>query len=1459
MPKVSWLQSIRQQLSTSRRRAPSRRHSTERLESRELLSVSTLLISNQLRIVADGDESIAVQVDPNSTGRIQVLINGTAATNIPVFNANQLRSLSISAGQGNNLIDLNGMSAADFSYVSPTGAGIQIQVDAGNGNDTLFGSQDLGDSLFGGDGDDLINVSPANGISGRQLLDGGDGNDTIQGGTGDETINGGDGFDSLSGGAGNDSISAGDGNDYVTGQDGNDEIHGNQGEDSLVGDAGNDTIFGESGNDTLVGHEGDDSILGGVGADTIFGDGGTALSQGNDTVLGGTGNDTIQGNGGADLLQGQDGDDVVGVTEAGFSVSDVTVAEGNTGDVVQATFLVSLSFELGTTSSVDVALEAISGSIGGDIQAFSQTVTFAPGMTTQAISVNIVSDDTQEQTETFRVRLSNPVGAQIADGDGVITITDDDAPPPSAYSITVQFSGGLTATQQAIFNQAAQRIQNFIIGDIPDITVPGFGLIDDVVIDASGVPIDGVSGILGQAGPTGLRPASFLPYSGIMQFDTADIASLEASGGLLDVITHEMMHVIGFGTIWSNLGLLAGAGSAAPTFLGPQATAEYNIRFNQSGTSVPVEGNSAGPGSADSHWRETIFNNELMSPFYNAGQTNPVSRVTVGHFGDLGYQVNLNGAEPYLVANSAARLVSPVNNSRAARGRIAILDREKFIGIPSDIAQVLPGRRWGAASSAATVTRPTETRTASTTAAAVTSTESRLSPTTPTTTSKTESVAAPKSRGVSAVKSSEGLANVINTITFDELPTQPVDGLTVEGATFDFSVGGAPSTDANFNSGGPGNITYLQGSILEGDAAGVLTIDFANPVSSLSFGVARSGSGTIANAAQVTLFDAQLNSLGSSFLTLNTLISFPEGQYTTTGQSISRVRIDFSVASGINAGLRFALDNLTTDDTAIGPPPASGNATIIGGNGNDTLTGGPQSDFIVGNAGDDLMVGGAGNDTLHGGAGIDTAFGGDGSDSIYGQGGRDALLGGSGNDFIDGGDSGDFLVGDDVDELLTGNDTLVGSGGDDSIFGTNGNDLLLGGAGRDSLDGGNGNDTLNGQSGSDVLEGGLGDDTIQWRGEGNDTVDVGDGQDTVAFRGTNVQDILSIGQSGSNLTVSQNGATMTIIGPDEMVGSPVESLVFDLLGGNDRFFITDIQNVGVTSVIVNGGTGNDVIDGGGSLVGSVRVILNGDDGADRITGTLGIDEIFGGNGNDTIVGGAGDDFIQGNADDDNITGDAGNDSITGDTGNDLISGGDGLDSLDGGTGNDVLNGDAGNDALSGGEDNDMLTGGLGDDLVLGELGQDSLAGNAGNDTLDGGRNNDLINGGSGNDKLRGDHGDDTITGGDGDDTIDGGDGNDAVSGGAGNDGIVAGDGDDFVTGGDGSDTIVGGDGADTLAGGGGIDTLTGDDGDDVINGNGGTDLISRGEGTNIVNDTTAVIDETFVLSIDILAKLDARN
>ena len=234
----------------------------------------------------------------------------------------------------------------------------------------------------------------------------------------------------------------------------------------------------------------------------------------------------------------------------------------------------------------------------------------------------------------------------------------------SAYKIEVRFLGGLNTAQKNAFKAAADRWATVIVGDLPSVRVDG-EVIDDLLILAQGTDIDGPRGILGQAGPTHIRPASagkykFLPVKGTMSFDTADLKAMQQDGTLKDVITHEMGHVIGIGTIWERKGLLKDVGQPTVRFVGKNARKEFGKLKKSKAADVPVE-NTGGPGTADGHWRESVFRNELMSGFI-AAPNNPLSRMTVASLLDMGYEVDLSKAEPYklpdLLAIAAAGATS---------------------------------------------------------------------------------------------------------------------------------------------------------------------------------------------------------------------------------------------------------------------------------------------------------------------------------------------------------------------------------------------------------------------------------------------------------------------------------------------------------------------------------------------------------------------------------------------------------------------------------------------------------------------------------------------------------------------------------------------------------------------------------------------------------------------------------
>jgi hypothetical protein len=233
------------------------------------------------------------------------------------------------------------------------------------------------------------------------------------------------------------------------------------------------------------------------------------------------------------------------------------------------------------------------------------------------------------------------------------------------YHIEVRYLTSISPARQAAFDAAAAHWARVIVGDVPNAffqdtatsCTPAMNeTIDDIVIFVKLGPIDGPGKILGQSGPCFIRTVGKLPLIGIMQFDIADTATLDANGQFGTVILHEMGHVLGFGTIWDSssfgLGLLADPvanGGTDPHFIGARALTVFDSIGGTSysgGAKVPVERNG-GAGTRDSHWRDSVFVTELMTGFLNSGVPNPLSVVTIASMEDEGYSVDYGAAEAY--------------------------------------------------------------------------------------------------------------------------------------------------------------------------------------------------------------------------------------------------------------------------------------------------------------------------------------------------------------------------------------------------------------------------------------------------------------------------------------------------------------------------------------------------------------------------------------------------------------------------------------------------------------------------------------------------------------------------------------------------------------------------------------------------------------------------------------------
>ena len=288
-------------------------------------------------------------------------------------------------------------------------------------------------------------------------------------------------------------------------------------------------------------------------------------------------------------------------------------------------------------------------------------------------------------------------GAGLLAGIAIVAGCSDSSaptPPASAYKIELRFFGRtLTASQQALFTNAKTRLESIITGTLPPVNANGADpaatcgatgvaklneTITGLVIYASIDSIDGRGKILAEAGPCYIRTNNgqhdYRTSIGILKIDSADINTLAGSGNLQQVITHEMMHVVGFGTFWdstsTNLLINYGANVSyigAGGIAGCKAIGGNNI----CATSDPVEGTQGSDGTINSHWRESTFGNELMTGFINSG-TNPLSVMSIRSLEDLGYTVNPAVADAY-----------PDANTRVVINLRSILDPNTVVAAPA--------------------------------------------------------------------------------------------------------------------------------------------------------------------------------------------------------------------------------------------------------------------------------------------------------------------------------------------------------------------------------------------------------------------------------------------------------------------------------------------------------------------------------------------------------------------------------------------------------------------------------------------------------------------------------------------------------------------------------------------------------------------------------------------------------
>ena len=396
------------------------------------------------------------------------------------------------------------------------------------------------------------------------------------------------------------------------------------------------------------------------------------------------------------------GVNTITVTAAGLTPLVITVT-GKAGPPVAVTFTSggNQSAAAGTSVATNPVAQ-VRDQFGNGVAGVPVTFSVAEGEGSLPTSAPVTTDASGNAGSPQWTLGKSDVPQSLRASAGTFSTTTN-ATIATSYTVDVRLFGpAMPPVAAAMFTAAAARIRGAVTGELSDVPFSARDLatdcgvpdlpnsfsetVDDVVIFASVGSIDGPSKVLAFAFPCFIRgpfPAR-QTLIGVMKFDADDLDNMIARGNLTDVIQHEMLHVVGVGTLWNSFNLVAGAGTADTRYTGTLGVGGCIAIGGASvcPSSVPLE-NTGGAGTADSHWRESVFFNELMTGFVNSrasvpvGLLNPLSAMTIQSIADVGYAVNVKAADPYTIPGTAARVQSQLN-----------------VGVPAEIWERLESPRF---------------------------------------------------------------------------------------------------------------------------------------------------------------------------------------------------------------------------------------------------------------------------------------------------------------------------------------------------------------------------------------------------------------------------------------------------------------------------------------------------------------------------------------------------------------------------------------------------------------------------------------------------------------------------------------------------------------------------------------------------------------------------------------------
>ena len=152
-----------------------------------------------------------------------------------------------------------------------------------------------------------------------------------------------------------------------------------------------------------------------------------------------------------------------------LSVGPASVAEGAGARLV---FPVTLSGPAADEVTVAFRTEDGTAAADEDYVAAAGTLTIPAGVSSAEIVVDVLDDANSEAAETVLIRLSDPMNATLVTTSATGTITDDDAPPPTAGLDSRPSNTTCLAPERAPGGSSAQVVLEPAFPDLPSFNQP---------------------------------------------------------------------------------------------------------------------------------------------------------------------------------------------------------------------------------------------------------------------------------------------------------------------------------------------------------------------------------------------------------------------------------------------------------------------------------------------------------------------------------------------------------------------------------------------------------------------------------------------------------------------------------------------------------------------------------------------------------------------------------------------------------------------------------------------------------------------------------------------------------------------------------------------------------------------------------------------------------------------------